>query len=244
MRIDKFLGLSGCCSRADAKRAIRARGVAVNGVAVSSADTKINPNTDLVTYFGRMVVYREYNYILLNKPDGVVSATEDTREKTVIDLLPDGVRNDRMFPCGRLDKNTLGLMLITDDGNLAHELLSPRSHVSKRYRFCCEMPMSREESLMFENGLVLDDGYETLPAKIELDEGGVSGIITLTEGKYHQIKRMLAALGNKITYLERITFGPLSLDGTLGRGEWRYLTDEEIEKLKNHKSNLLNNGEN
>ena len=168
---------------------------------------------------------------MLNKPDGVVSATEDGRDKTVLDLLPPDVRNDRMFPCGRLDKNTLGLMLITDDGDLAHELLAPKSHVSKTYRFSAKKEMAYEDAVRFEAGVTLDDGYVTLPAKIELDDGGKSGVITLVEGKYHQIKRMLVSLDNKITYLERITFGPLALDASLERGEWRYLTDEEIALL-------------
>ena len=240
MRIDRFLGLSGCCSRADAKRAIRGKCVTVNGVAVKSADMKIDPLTDEIYYCGKRVIYREYNYIMMNKPEGVVSATDDGRDKTVIDLLPDGVRNDRMFPCGRLDKNTLGLILITDNGELAHELLSPKSHVSKKYRFKADHPLTKEEADSFENGLVLEDGYETLPAKIELEGDGSEGVITLIEGKYHQIKRMLISLENKITYLERITFGPLVLDENLQRGEWRYLTDEEVEALKVHKSQIKN----
>ncbi len=239
MRIDKFLGLCGCCSRADAKRAIRAKGVSVNGVAVTSADMKIDPDSDEVIYLGKRVIYREYNYIMLNKPEGVVSATEDGREKTVLDLLPSEVRNDRMFPCGRLDKYTLGLMLITDDGNLAHELLSPRSHVSKKYRFYAEKNISESDAKRFEGGVTLDDGYVTLPAKIELDTDGCGGYITLTEGKYHQIKRMLTALDNKITYLERVTFGPLILDASLARGEWRYLSEDEISALKEHKLKLF-----
>lgn len=238
MRLDKFLGLCGCCSRSDAKKAIRGKGVTVNGIAAKNGDMQIDPNADIILYFGKEVVYREYNYIMLNKPEGVVSATEDGRDITVLDLLPEGVRNDRMFPCGRLDKNTLGLVLLTDNGELAHELLSPKSHVSKKYSFKAEHPLTADEARRFENGLVLDDGYETLPAHIELREDGSEGIITLTEGKYHQIKRMLASLDNKITYLERITFGPLSLDGTLARGQWRYLTEEEINALKAHKKTI------
>lgn len=238
MRLDKFLGLSGCCSRSDAKKAVRGKQVTVNGTVAQSADMKVDPNTDEISYFGRTVVYREYNYIMMNKPEGVVSATDDGRDKTVIDLLPDDVRNDRMFPCGRLDKNTLGLMLITDNGELAHELLAPKSHVSKKYRFCAEKEISREEAGRFENGLVLEDGYVTLPARIELDAGGKSGVITLTEGKYHQIKRMLISLDNKITYLERISFGSLTLDPSLARGEWRYLTEQEVEALKAHKKQI------
>ena len=240
MRLDKLLGLSGCCSRSDAKRAIRGKCVTVNGKAAISADMQVDPEIDEVTYRGKRVIYREYNYILLNKPEGVVSATDDGKDMTVLDLLPSDVRNDRMFPCGRLDKNTLGLMLITDNGELAHELLSPKSHVSKKYRFKAEAPINSEDAMRFEGGLTLEDGYVTQPAKIELTGDGSEGYITLTEGKYHQIKRMLIALDNKITYLERITFGPLTLDEKLERGQWRYLTDVEIEALKAHKTNIRN----
>lgn len=234
MRLDKFLSITGCCSRSDAKRAVRGKNVTVNGAVAKSADAQINEESDVIAYFGRAVVYRKYSYIMLNKPDGVVSATDDGRDRTVLDLLPEGVRNDRMFPCGRLDKNTLGLMLITDNGDLAHRLLAPKSHVSKTYRFRAENPVSAEDARRFEGGLTLEDGYVTLPAKIELDGDAMGGLITLTEGKYHQIKRMLISLENKITYLERVTFGPLTLDASLERGEWRYLSEDEIEALENH----------
>lgn len=238
MRLDKFLGTTGCCSRSDAKKAVRGKNVTVNGKVATVSDMQIDPNTDTVTFFGKAVIYREYSYIMMNKPEGVVSATDDGRDRTVLDLLPDGVRNDRMFPCGRLDKNTLGLMLITDNGELAHELLSPKSHVSKKYRFCAEHPIDDTDVKHFENGVTLEDGYVTLPAVIELTGNKDEGFITLTEGKYHQIKRMLTALDNKITYLERVTFGPLTLDTGLDRGEWRYLTDEEIAALKEHKAKI------
>ena len=241
MRLDKFLSFCGCCSRSDAKKAVRGKNVTVNLAVAKSSDMQIDPDADQVTYFGKTVIYRRYNYIMLNKPEGVVSATEDGRDTTVLDLIPSDVRNDRMFPCGRLDKNTLGLVLLTDNGELSHELLSPKSHVSKKYRFRAEHPLTIEETKLFENGLALDDGYVTLPASIELEGDGSEGIITLTEGKYHQIKRMFNALNNKITYLERITFGSLTLDSTLERGQWRFLTDEEIESLKEHK-NLLKDG--
>ena len=236
MRLDKFLSVTGTATRTEAKKAIRAKAVAVNGMAVKFSDIHIDPINDEITYFGEKIIYREHIYIMMNKPCGVVSATEDGRDKTVIDLLPDNVRSDKLFPCGRLDKDTLGLMLITDDGELAHELLSPRSHVAKSYKFKAAEPMSKEDALRFEKGLTLADGYVTMPAKIELCERGDEGIITLKEGKYHQIKRMLGALDNKIIFLERITFGPLTLDDTLSRGEWRYLTDEEIDALKTHKN--------
>lgn len=234
MRIDKYLGLTGYATRTEAKKIIRSGGVMINGIAVRSADTKLDPERDKVLFCGREVVYRKYTYILMNKPEGVVSATEDGRDRTVIDLLPDEIRKKDLFPCGRLDKNTLGLMLITDNGELAHRLLAPKSHVEKKYFFRSKFPLTSEEARRFENGLILEDGYETKPAGIDLAGDGNEGIITLVEGKYHQIKRMMESLGNKITYLERISFGPLTLDNDLGRGEWRYLTEEETEALEAH----------
>ena len=169
---------------------------------------------------------------MLNKPEGVVSATEDGRERTVLDLLPSGVRNDRMFPCGRLDKNTLGLMLITDNGELAHKLLAPKSHVDKKYRFKSRDAINPEDAMRFEGGLTLEDGYETLPCSVEMISER-EGRITLREGKYHQIKRMMIAVHNQITSLMRISYGPLTVDG-LGEGEWRYLTDDEIKQITNN----------
>lgn len=236
MRLDKFLVATRCCSRSEAKKYVRRGAVSVNGIIPKSSDVNIDENTDNVTFCGRTVVYRKYTYIMLNKPEGVVSATEDGKDKTVLDLLPADVRTNGMFPCGRLDKNTLGLMLLTDNGELGHRLLAPKSHVSKKYRFRSKFPVTQEEAARFENGLTLEDGYITKTAIIELDEGGDGGYITLVEGKYHQIKRMLEALNNKITYLERVTFGPLTLDTTLERGAWRYLTSEEIEALEQHKT--------
>ena len=235
MRLDKFLGITGCCSRTEAKKVIRSGGVTVNGRTATSAETKVDPELDKIVFCGRPVVYRKHTYILMNKPAGVVSATEDGRDRTVLDLLPTDIRKNDLFPCGRLDKNTLGLMLITDNGDLAHRLLAPKSHVEKEYYFRSQFPISTEDAKRFEAGVVLEDGYETKPARIRLEEAGDSGVITLTEGKYHQIKRMLEALDNKIIYLERIRFGCLTLDSAMERGAWRYLTEEEIAQLEQHK---------
>lgn len=238
MRLDKFLSATGTISRTEAKKAIRAKSVLVNGAVAKSAEMQIEPNQDEVIFLGEKIVYREFTYIMMNKPCGVVSATEDGSDTTVIDLLPSNIKTDKLFPCGRLDKDTVGLILITDNGALGHELLSPRSHVKKAYRFKSAEPISQEDAKRFEQGVVLADGYVTKPAQIELFETRDEGIITLDEGKYHQIKRMLGALNNKIIYLERITFGPLILDAELQRGEWRYLTEEEIKLLKEHKKKL------
>ncbi len=234
MRLDKFLSVTGTLTRSESKKAVRKGRILVNGAVASSTDMQIDEENDDVRFDGKSIVYRRFTYIMLNKPEGYVSATDDTRDKTVLDLLPDELRKFDLFPCGRLDKYTLGLMLITDDGELAHKLLAPKSHVEKSYRFESERGVSEEERVRLENGVYIDKGYLTKPAKLTLDsEGAQSGVITLREGKYHQIKRMFEATSNKITYLERISFGPLALDGNLERGEWRFLDEKETEALRN-----------
>ena len=235
MRIDKFLSNMGVATRSESSKAARGGLILVNGVAVKKADAHIDPEKDEIIFCGRKIEYRKYTYILMNKPDGVVSATEDGRDKTVIDLLPEELQKLNLFPCGRLDKHTLGLVMLTDDGDLAHRLLSPKHHVKKKYYFESKFLLADEEIFYLERGATLEDGYVTKPSEIELLPDGRSGYITLVEGKYHQIKRMLEAVNNKITYLERITFGPLTLEKELGRGEWRFLTKDEIEKLENHR---------
>ena len=233
MRLDKFLSEASVATRSEAKKAIRGGAVLVNGICIRQSDAAVDPERDEIFFKGDKVVYRKYIYVILNKPDGYVSATEDGRDKTVLDLLPPEMSKKGVFPCGRLDKNTLGLMLLTNNGELAHRLLSPKNHVEKQYRFKSKFPLDPEDVRRFEGGLTLEDGYVTKPAKIELDESLDSGVITLHEGKYHQIKRMLDALSNKITYLERISFANLTLaESGLLRGEWRYLDEDEINELE------------
>ena len=234
MRLDKFMVSTGKLSRSEAGRAARAGRIAVNGVAVKKADSAVDPDTDIIALDGEVLTYRRYTYILLNKPDGYVSATEDGRDPTVVTLLPDELQRIGLFPCGRLDKHTLGLMLLTNDGPLSHRLLSPRHHVSKKYFYTSKFPLTPEEIATLQDGVTLEDGYVTLPAMIEQREGEAEGYITLTEGKYHQIKRMFEAVHNKIITLERVTFSFLTLDGLPERGQWRYLTDEEIARLQAH----------
>ena len=235
MRIDKFLSNMGVATRTESSKAARGGLILLNGVAIKKADVHIDPEKDVIVYCGRKIEYRKYTYILMNKPDGVVSATEDGRDKTVIDLLPEELQRLNLFPCGRLDKHTLGLVMLTDDGDLAHRLLSPKHHVKKKYYFESKFPLTDEEISYLQKGATLEDGYVTKPSEIELFEDKKSGHITLVEGKYHQIKRMLESVNNKITYLERITFGPLVLDENLARGEWRFLTENEIKGLEEHK---------
>ena len=231
MRLDKLLTVTATATRSEAARAVRAGTVLVNGKPAPSPAMQVDPEKDRVCYGGCEVRYRAHHYLILNKPEGYVSATEDGKDPTVLDLLPQKYTTLGLFPCGRLDKNTVGLMLLTDDGELAHRLLSPRRHVEKHYYFRVKFPLNEAECAQFKQGLVLDDGYETKPAGIELDADLRSGVITLVEGKYHQIKRMMQALHNQITHLERIRFGPLSLPSDLERGAWRELTGEEEQAL-------------
>ena len=240
MRLDKYISLSGVASRTETSKAVRSGEVLVGGIPAKKADMQVDPDTVSVIFRGQPVIYRQFTYILMHKPDGVVSATEDGREQTVLDLLPEELRRIRpaLFPCGRLDKHTTGLMLLTNNGDLSHRLLSPARHVDKTYRFCVKFPLSDEDVTALENGVDIG-GYVTAPCQVELapqktDERGVSGFITLHEGKYHQIKLMMEARHNQITKLQRITFGPLILDPALEAGEWRMLTEEEIKALEAH----------
>jgi len=181
---------------------------------------------------GREISYNRFTYVMLNKPEGYVSATEDSRLPVVTELLPKELQRRELFPVGRLDRDTVGLMILTNNGPLAHALLSPKRHVSKEYRFRAAEPLPVGAEKNFADGITLADGYECKAAGLICDRGRVSGIITLTEGKYHQIKRMIASFSNKVTALERISFGGIELDASLARGEWRYLTDSEIKILE------------
>lgn len=232
MRIDKFISESGIASRREAAKAARCGGVTLDGIPVRDLSVHIDPETAVVSYLGREISYRKYTYVMLNKPEGYVSATEDSRLPVVTELLSDELRKLELFPVGRLDRDTVGLMILTNNGKLAHELLSPRHHVEKVYRFSAAEPLAEGAEELFFRGVTLADGYECKSAKLLLSEDRMSGEITLTEGKYHQIKRMIASTGNKVTGLERIKFGDLSLDTSLNRGEWRLLTGDEIYKLE------------
>ena len=173
---------------------------------------------------------------MLNKPEGYVSSTDDALSPTVLTLLPDELQKIGLFPCGRLDKNTLGLMILTNNGPLSHKLLAPKSHVSKKYRFSVKFPLNRDDISNLEHGVDIG-GYVTAPCKIEMIEER-EGFITITEGKYHQIKLMAEAVHNQITYLERVEFGPVSLDTSLARGQWRYLTEKEQESIESRGRNI------
>ncbi len=231
MRLDKLLSELGKATRSEGGKLIRSGKVTVNGEIVKKPDFKIDPENDEVSLFGEVLTYKKFTYIMLNKPEGYVSATDDEKEKTVLDLVSDEDRRKGLFPCGRLDKNTLGLVILTNDGEGAHRLLSPKHHVEKVYKFESKFPLSSDDVARLESGVDIG-GYLTKPCKIKLYNNLTSGEITLTEGKYHQIKRMLESVNNKITYLERISFGTILLDPNLMRGEWRYLTPDEEDVFK------------
>ena len=225
MRLDKFLSNMGKATRSESGKLVRQGKVLVNGIPAKKSDMQINEGVDEIILNGIPVTYKKFTYIMLNKPQGYVSATDDPHEKTVLDLVDPEDKRKGLFPCGRLDKNTLGLVILTNDGEGAHRLLSPKHHVSKVYKFEALSPISQKDVEMLEKGVDIG-GYLTKPCRVALT-GESSGEITLTEGKYHQIKRMLEAVNNKITYLERISFGTIMLDTSLARGEWRYLTPSE-----------------
>ena len=229
MRLDKMIASTGIASRSQISSAVRAGKVLVDGVVAKKADMQVDPDKVSVSYCGTPVCYRKYTYIMLNKPEGYVSATEDGRLPTVIELLPEELQKIGLFPCGRLDKNTLGLMLLTNDGDTSHRLLAPKSHVTKTYAFKLKFPLSDADIVALQAGVDIG-GYVTAPCTVERT-GEREGEITLTEGKYHQIKLMMEAVHNQVTYLERISFGPLVLDPALERGQWRYLDADEIAAL-------------
>lgn len=231
MRIDKFLSECRVATRRESAAAIRRGAVWLDGEVVRRADTPVDPERSRVVFCGEPVLYRRFTYVLLNKPEGVVCATEDARERTVLELLPPEVRKFDLFPCGRLDKYTLGLVLLTDNGPLAHRLLSPKRHVEKEYAFISANPLTPEDLEALRAGVDIG-GYRTKPCKVAVTDG-VTGRMILSEGKYHQIRRMFEARGNRILYLERVRFDALTLDG-LSRGQWRYLTEEEIHALEAH----------
>ena len=234
IRLDKFLADMSLGTRSEVKKEIKKGSVQVNGTTVKNPECKIDTGKDLVSVKGRQVSYARLEYYMLNKPAGVVSATEDKRDKTVVDLITEKKRKD-LFPVGRLDKDTEGLLLITNDGALAHELLSPRKHVDKTYFVKIKDPVSSEDVKRLENGVDIGEEKQTLPAKISrISQEGTSLCLTIREGRFHQIKRMFQAVDNEVLYLKRLSMGPLDLDENLAPGEYRTLTEEEIKRLKEH----------
>ncbi|KKC45991.1 pseudouridine synthase [Paenibacillus sp. D9] len=250
IRLDKLLSSMGYGSRAEIRRIVRTGIVTVDGSVEKDSGRIVDPGAEQVRYDGELVEYRDKIYLVMNKPPGVISATEDSRDRTVIDLLDPRDRVLEPFPVGRLDKDTEGLLLLTNDGQLAHDLLSPRKHVPKTYYALVEgdTPVGENDREQFAKGVTLEDGYTTLPAELaiegiaEPEAGGSTGVttrvrLTIHEGKFHQVKRMFLSTGRKVTYLQRVSMGSLVLDGTLGPGEYRELTAAELEGLRNASSN-------
>lgn len=234
-RVDKILSNMGYGSRKEIKSYAREGRIEVNGSRILDSSIKVDPQIDDIVFDGEKVIYREYIYIMMNKPDGVVSSTDDPINRTVLDLLDDKYLVFNPHPVGRLDKDTEGLLLLTNDGKLSHELLSPRKHVDKTYYVEVDGYVEEKYVEIFESGIVLDDGYKTLPAVLKILESGyVSKVhLTIKEGKYHQVKRMFEALDMKVLYLKRISIGNLTLDENLSEGEYRELSESELLALLN-----------
>ena len=233
MRLDKYLCETGFGTRSQVKDLLKKGQVMVNGEVVKKPELKINETTDQILCQGEKASYQKNIYLMLHKPAGVVSATEDNREKTVLDLVRPEDRKNGLFPVGRLDKDTEGLLLLTDDGELAHRLLSPKKHVDKTYYARIDGQVTEDHVKQFREGLDIGDEKKTLPAVLTiLLSGPVSEIeVTIHEGRFHQIKRMFEAVGCKVTYLKRLSMGSLVLDETLPLGEYRSLTEAELEGL-------------
>ena len=235
MRLDKFISTTTTLSRAEAKKIIK-KGILINDILVKSPDYKVDEINDQVILNGDRLFYQKYIYIMMNKPQNVISATDDAIDKTVVDLLEEKDRIYKVFPVGRLDKDTEGLMLLTNDGDLAHKLISPKKDVEKKYYVEVSGKLKEEHLVLVKEGLVIDEGYKCKSARLEIIESSeVNSIayIYITEGKFHQVKRMMKALGTTVTYLKRLSIGTLELDKNLKLGEYRYLTDKEIKNLNN-----------
>lgn len=230
-RLDKLIAVNCNVSRKDARKLIKDAAVSVNGRVVLRAEELIDVEVDDVAVKGYNFTIKDHVYIMLNKPQGVVSATRDPAKKTVVDIIPDELRRKSIFPAGRLDRDTTGLLIITDDGAFAHRIMSPAHHVYKTYEAVLSFPIDENDIKKLEAGITLGDGTECLPAKVKAftKDGLPAAEIKIREGKYHQVKRMFHALGNNVEQLRRVQIGSLKLDTSLAEGECRELTDEELE---------------
>lgn len=234
MRLDKFLVHIGYGSRSEVQKIIKQKRVTLDGNTVSKPDISLDPEKSSVCVDSKVAVYSEFYYFVLHKPDGVITATEDSQQRTVLDLLNPEDKNKMLAPVGRLDKDTEGLLILTNDGKLTHQLLSPKKHVEKVYYAEVKGCVTAEDVRCFEAGITLKDGTAFLPAKLEILEAGeLSKVnVTICEGKFHQVKKMALAIGKEVTYLKRIKMGGLTLPADLARGEYRQLSDQELQLLK------------
>lgn len=236
-RLDKIISNLGYGSRKEIKALVKKGLVKVDGEVVKDNGLLIDPEKSVININGEDLFYREYIYLMMNKPDGVISATYDNREETVIDLLEVEHQVFNPFPVGRLDKDTVGLLLLTNDGELNHRLISPKWHVDKVYYAKIDKAVDEKDIEAFKNGITLDDGYKCKEGKLEIissSDEGAEVMVTIQEGKYHQVKRMFEALGKTVVYLKRTEFGGLSLDQELEEGEYRELTEDELALLKSY----------
>lgn len=229
-RLDKIISATGKKSRREVREMVRQGRVLVDGKPAPAADMKVDPQTAVILLDGEPLGYEKFTYVMLYKPAGVLTATEDRRQETVLDLLPPELRRRALSPVGRLDKDTEGLLLLTNDGQLAHRLLSPKSHVDKVYYARVDGALEPGDIAAFAAGMTLGDGLECLPAGLEI-LSPTEAFVTLREGKFHQVKRMLAARGKPVLYLKRLSMGRLRLDPALAPGAWRMLTEEERSAL-------------
>lgn len=229
-RLDKIISATGKKSRREVREMVRQGRVLVDGKPAPAADMKVDPQTAVILLDGEPLGYEKFTYVMLHKPAGVLTATEDRRQETVLDLLPPELRRRALSPVGRLDKDTEGLLLLTNDGQLAHRLLSPKSHVDKVYYARVDGALEPGDIAAFAVGMTLGDGLECLPAGLEI-LSPTEALVTLREGKFHQVKRMLAARGKPVLYLKRLSMGRLRLDPALAPGAWRMLTEEERSAL-------------
>ena len=229
-RLDKLIASQGKLSRNDVKKMVKAGRVTVDGAVVKSADIKVDAEKAVIAVDGKALNYKKHIYIMLNKPQGVISASNDKTQKTVVDLVPPELYRDGLFPAGRLDGDTVGFVLITDDGDFAHRILSPKNHIMKTYHATLKAPLTDEDIAAFKNGIELSDGTLCLEAEVRMLEKTDEPIaeVKICEGKYHQVKRMFAALGNKVLYLKRVRMGGLDLDESLEEGQCREITAEEM----------------
>lgn len=234
LRIDKILSNIGYGSRAEIKKYCKQGMISVNGKNINNPGIQVEPENDKILFNGEEVNYREFVYIMLNKPDGYISATFDKHDPIVLDLIDSSYYVFEPFPVGRLDKDTEGLLVLTNDGQLAHRVLSPKKHVPKTYYAKIEGIVTKEDVVAFSKGVTLDDGYETMPSQLKiLKSDEISEIeLTIHEGKFHQVKRMFESVGKKVVYLKRLSMGKLELDKNLELGEYRELTEDEIKLLE------------
>ncbi|HBG4934309.1 TPA: rRNA pseudouridine synthase [Clostridioides difficile] len=233
-RIDKILSNLGYGSRSEIKKYCKQGSVVVNGSEISNTGTQVDTENDEILFNGEEVIYREYIYLMMNKPDGYISATTDKYDPTVLDLIDLSYLAFEPFPVGRLDKDTEGLLVLTNDGKLSHRVLSPKKHVPKTYYAKIDGVVTEEDVEAFLEGVVLDDGYKTMPSQLNIlksdDESEIE--LTIHEGKFHQVKRMFESVGKKVVYLKRLSMGNLKLDESLELGEYRELTDEEVKLIE------------